>query len=96
VLALGSSGLGDSASLVREVEARLRKEPAARCGAAGADVELRLTVDRAGKVVKVEILKGSGPGVDRCLEAHLAGLRSATRALDAKGGTLTLRLERKA
>jgi len=96
VLALGSSGLGDSASLVHEVEARLRKEPAARCGAAEADVELRLTVDGAGKVVKVEILKGSGPGVDRCLEAHLAGLRSATRALDAKGGTLTLRLERKA
>jgi hypothetical protein len=82
-----ASHLGDAAPLVLKVEDAARR--AVRdTHARTADFTLRLTIDRAGKLVKLEILGASDPRLEARLHALLDGLSSAVRASDADTGVL--------
>jgi Ca-activated chloride channel family protein len=80
--------LGDLKPLIQAIEAKLAS---AKCAKAGAALKLRLTLDKAGKVAKVEILSETG-GVAACVKKALEGLSSATLP-SGDSGTLELDLK---
>src|SRR5512145_336420 len=75
--------IGDATSL-REAVARALLRSASGCAAAG-EYRLKLTVDAAGKVVKVELLGAPDAASRRCVEQALTGLASGTKAIGSSG-----------
>jgi Ca-activated chloride channel family protein len=86
-----AQGLGDVAAL----RAAVRKALEA-AGCAAGEVRLKLTVDGAGKVTRVEVISSPDEGSKRCVEKALAGLVSGTKAVGAAAGswTVTVRVVR--
>jgi Ca-activated chloride channel family protein len=84
-----AKSLGDLKPLIQAIEAKLAS---AQCAKAGATLKLRLTLDKAGKVVTVEVLSETG-GIAECVKKALQGLSSATRP---SGGLGTLEISLKA
>jgi Ca-activated chloride channel family protein len=81
--------LGDTASLLKELDARIQ-EAAKRCLVSPATLRLRLTVDTAGKIIRVEIREANDRKLIECVEAKLMGLTTQTRPIGAETGTLEL------
>lgn len=78
VQAMKATGLPDDGkALGAAIEGKLA-EAARACGAAAGSVKLRLTVDRTGKVTKVEIVSGA-PATASCLRDRLSTLASASK-----------------
>jgi Ca-activated chloride channel family protein len=80
VTVASASGLGDTAALVRALRALV----VANRACLGGELALRLTIDGAGKVTKVEVVRGAA-GALACLEPRLRALVSATRASSRTG-----------
>jgi Ca-activated chloride channel family protein len=77
-----STGLADASALREAVRSALLRA-ATGCLAAGR-YELRLVLDRAGKVVRVDVAGSPDPAARRCAEQALAGLAASPRP-DAQG-----------
>jgi Ca-activated chloride channel family protein len=86
-----ASGLDEVAPLLEAIAVRLREggESGATIGTA---VEVRLGVDRTGKVLKVEVLGKPSAVLRRWLEATLGQVASATRATAGRMGSLVVTL----
>lgn len=84
IVDLKATGLGDTRALLAEIDKVL--QGAGDCGSAS--VRLKLTVDKAGKVVKVEVMTGDAK-MGACLQAKLKGLSSASVS-DGATGTLEI------
>jgi Ca-activated chloride channel family protein len=77
---------GDTQALVRRLEALASERGACFAPPAAGELAVKLTIDGAGKVVKVERLRGDARLV-ACLKERLVGLVTATKAA---GGTGTV------
>ncbi|MBI5547173.1 MAG: VWA domain-containing protein [Deltaproteobacteria bacterium] len=84
---LKASGLSETRPLVAAIDQQLKA--ASGCATAATTVKLKLTVDKAGKVVKVETADGDRK-LGACLEARLKGLVSATVASEGTSGILEI------
>jgi hypothetical protein len=80
IVDLKATGLGDTRALLAEIDKVLHN--ARDC--AGASVRLRLTVNKAGKVVKVEVVNGDA-ALGACLQGKLKSLSSASVSEGATG-----------
>jgi Ca-activated chloride channel family protein len=85
VTVTGTSGVGDPRALVERLKQLVRRGPACLGGHHGS-LTLKLTVDGAGKVIGVALVRGDRQ-VLACLEPSLTGLVSATKAA-AQAGTV--------
>jgi len=86
-----AAGLSDAKELLQALQERLQKA-AASCGATAGTLELKLTVDRSGKVVKVEVVRTSAGVLGECARKTLTGMSSKTVSTAATGTyELTLR-----
>jgi hypothetical protein len=79
------SAVGDPQALLRQVQALLPRIDRCQGRPPGGELALKLTVDGAGKVVKVELARGPA-AVLGCLRRHLLGLVTAARATGATPG----------
>lgn len=79
-----SAGLGDTSALVKEIEKQLQRI-AKSCAAGQATFKLRLAVDKAGRVTKVEVLEGADRKLETCLAKALTGMSTATKATAGAG-----------
>jgi len=87
-----ASGLSEVAPLLEAIPVRLRE--GGESGATiGTSVEVRLGVDRSGKVVKVEVLGRPSAALRRWLESTLAQVTSKTHATGAETGSLLVTLK---
>jgi Ca-activated chloride channel homolog len=84
-----SAGVGDTSALITALRAALS---APGCGA-GQAVHLRLYVDAAGKVTRVDVV-GSDKSVEVCWRKLLANLSSSTKAVAAAGGFVEVKITR--
>ncbi|MGC4120950.1 MAG: VWA domain-containing protein [Myxococcales bacterium] len=80
IVDLKATGLGDTRALLAEIDKVL--QGASDC--TGTSVRLRLTVDKAGKVLKVEVVTGDAK-LGACLQGKLRNLSSASVADGATG-----------
>jgi Ca-activated chloride channel family protein len=81
--------LSDAGALLRAIDAKLAE--AKGCFTVAGSVKLRLTVDKAGKVIKVEVVSGDAKAGE-CFKAKLVGLSSTAKADGAATGTYEVTL----
>jgi Ca-activated chloride channel family protein len=77
--------LGDATALRGAIEKALLRA-ANGCATAGA-YRLKLTVDAAGKVIRVEVLSSPGEAAKRCVERALTGLAAGVKPIGRALGT---------
>jgi Ca-activated chloride channel family protein len=81
IVDLKATGIGDTRALLAEIDKVLQS--AGDCASA-ASVRLRLTVDKAGKVLRIEVVTGDAK-LGACLQGKLKGLSSASLSEGATG-----------
>ncbi|HXU81439.1 MAG TPA: hypothetical protein VN914_08575, partial [Polyangia bacterium] len=85
VLSLASTtGLGDTKALVQQLRTLVVTNRACLARSGGGELALKLTIDRAGKIVKVELVRGPAAALG-CLRSAVAGLVTATKATGLSG-----------
>jgi hypothetical protein len=84
VTVASASGLGDTGALVQELRKLLAASDGCLRHAGGGELALKLTIDKSGKVVKVELVRGPAPAL-ACLKARVMHLQTTTRASGASG-----------
>jgi Ca-activated chloride channel homolog len=92
VAAVKVEGMADVTDLLRAVEVRLAKALPG-CGEGAGEVTLKLVVDSAGRVTRVEVVKTGSRTAAECLRKLLATVSSASRPVSTSGAVLvTFRL----
>jgi hypothetical protein len=86
MLGLKPTNLGELKALLAAIDTALQAV-SKDCATAATSVKLRLTIDKAGKVAKVEVLASKDDKLADCLKKKLASLSSATKPT-ADSGTL--------
>lgn len=81
--------LSDAGALLRAIDAKLAE--AKGCFTAAGSLKLRLTIDKAGKVIKVELVTGDAKAAE-CFKGKLLGLSSNAKAEGAATGTYEVTL----
>jgi Ca-activated chloride channel family protein len=91
VLASRATGLTDEKALLDALQKRLA-EVVKACGTEGATLKIRLTVDKSGKVVKVEVVEAADAKLGKCVQGKVTGITSGARPA-GDTGTLEVSLK---